>query len=593
MASFDFGTRVRAVLLAGALSACVDTVSAPSPGSQAVSVSVDPAAASLAVAASMQFTARVTGGTSGAVTWSVEPAGCGTVTPGGLYTAPATAGACRVRATSSEDTRQSAAAIVTVTDGTGPPLIPIDPTFQARLVPQAGVTGVQRVNFALPIPAGLLHEPTRIRLAPPGGSELASARRALATWPDGSLRSVQLQVEVDVTATTALDVEVDAPTASGALTLVDVAGTLAAADGTAGPRVWVLLPSGWLASSQVAGPIVPAAVIAGTPLDAWSSLCDYAVFDADAFLAVADTAGSWLYDRPTALYLGYAITGDLGPLQSAYREAAIYRAGLTGTDENTRISVPGAASDLKYHYAQGMAIHYLLTGDDRFREGAENVAVRAHALWSDPGYAGGADFWTERHAGFALLAYEWAAAVSDDRAATFAAWSDQAVAAYLPLQDVATSAWEVDARCFAHSAEAHGEAFGYVGCSPWMSAILADGLEAHARRVGGAGAAAARSGLVRLGRMLARHGRDLDGRPYYWMGAGVDAAEIDPYEEHWGESAYVVALAWHWSGRTDAELRTAALSLVDGLGRLGEAGQLRSFNWQCRSAVMTPFYLRE
>ena len=73
----------------------------------------------------------------------------------------------------------------------------------------------------------------------------------------------------------------------------------------------------------------------------------------------------------------------------------------------------------------------------------------------------------------------------------------------------------------------------------------------------------------------------------------MDSAEIDPYEEHWGESAYVVALAWHWSGRADAELRTAALSLVDGLGRLGEAGQLRSFNWQCRSAPMAAYFLRQ
>ncbi len=509
---FDFGSRLHAVLLAGALSACGGTVSDATPGG-----------------------------------------------PGGA----------------------------------GPPPDPIAPSFQARLVPQAGVTGVQRVNFALPIPAGLLHDLARFRLARPGGSELASARRVLASWPDGSLRSVQLQVEVDVTTTAALDVEVGTPTSSGALPLMDVAGTLLAADGTTGPRVWVLLPSVWLTASQVAGPVVTATAVAGTPLDAWSALCDYATFDVDAFLAVAGTAGSWLFDRPTALYLGYAITGGLGPLQSAYREAAIYRAGLTGTDEATRILVPGAAGDLKYHYAQGLAIHYLLTGDDRFREGAENVAVRAHALWGDPGYAGGADFWTERHAGFALLAYEWAAAVSDDRAATFAAWAEQAVGAYLPMQDFSAYAWEPEARCFAHGADAHGEPYGYFGCSPWMSAILADGLDTYARRVGGAGALAARAGLVRLGRMIARHGRDLDGRPYYWMGAGVATAELDPFEEHWGESAYLVALAWHWGGRTDTELRAAALSLVDGLRRLGQAGQLRSFNWQCRSAVMTPFYLRE
>ena len=38
-----------------------------------------------------------------------------------------------------------------------------------------------------------------------------------------------------------------------------------------------------------------------------------------------------------------------------------------------------------------------------------------------------------------------------------------------------------DARCFAHTATAHGESWGGSGCSPWMSAILADALEARSR----------------------------------------------------------------------------------------------------------------
>ena len=84
---------------------------------------------------------------------------------------------------------------------------------------------------------------------------------------------------------------------------------------------------------------------------------------------------------------------------------------------------------------------------------------------------------------------------------------------------------------------------------------------------------------------------DDEGKPYYWMGLGR-AGEIDPYEEHWGESAYLVAMAWHYAGRTDAALRTAADELVTGLRERGEAGQLRSFNWQCRSAVQAPAYLR-
>jgi hypothetical protein len=87
----------------------------------------------------------------------------------------------------------------------------------------------------------------------------------------------------------------------------------------------------------------------------------------------------------------------------------------------------------------------------------------------------------------------WAAADSDDQAATFAGWSTIAVNAYLQMQAVDGNAWETDARCFAHSADAHAESYGYVGCSPWMSAILADGLDAYVRRVGNAASATPRA----------------------------------------------------------------------------------------------------
>jgi hypothetical protein len=579
-------TNLRSLLVAAAaalLPACVGLTSGP-----ADALVVDPGSASLHTGESQQFRA-VVAGADAAVSWTAEPPGCGSISQAGLYVAPGVAGTCVVRASSATDATRTATATVTVTE----PPPPTSASFRASLSPQAGVTGMQRVNFAVPLPAALLADPARIRIASTGGGELAAARRALASWPDGSLRAVQVQVEVDVGAVTALDVEVDAEPMVGTLPLVDVADTLVQADGTAGPRVWVVLPASWLAPSGVAGPLLPASTLTGTPLDAWASICDYATWNVDSFLAVATDRGSWLFDRPTALYRGYAMTGDRDALESGYREAAIYRAGISGTGSSTRIGVPTSADDLKYHYTQGMALHYLLSGDDRFREAAEDVATRAHDLWPDPGYAGGADFWTERHAGFALLAYEWATAVSDDRAATFASWADVAVRAYLLMQDDGAHAWETDARCFAHSADAHGEAYGYFGCSPWMSAILADGLDAHARRVGGSAGDAAATGLVRLGRMVARHGLDPTGKPYYWMGAGVPAAEVDPFDEHWGESAYVVAMAWHWAGRDDAALRAAADDLVAGLGTLGEAGQLRSFNWQCRSAVATPWFLRQ
>jgi len=75
------------------------------------------------------------------------------------------------------------------------------------------------------------------------------------------------------------------------------------------------------------------------------------------------------------------------------------------------------------------------------------------------------------------------------------------------------------------------------------------------------------------------------------MGVGGTADQADDYDEHWGESAYVVALGWAATGKTDAMMRTAADQLVAGLAAHGQVGRIRSFNWQCRSGVMTPALL--
>jgi hypothetical protein len=327
--------------------------------------------------------------------------------------------------------------------------------------------------------------------------------------------------------------------------------------------------------------------------DSWERICDYARFNTDAFLTLQSDPAVWLYDRGATLYRGYARRGDLTTLSSAYRETSIYRNGITGTGTTTRIGVPGKSGDLKYHYAQNLAIHYLLTGDDRFREAAENVAIRASQLWSSPGYAGGADFWTERNAGFALLAYVWAMVVSDDRQAQFQSLADTAFNATVSVQNTYPVGYtDANARCFAHHADAHGEPYGYFGCSPWMSAILADALDAYATYRGGNQQTLAQQAIVKLGRILAREGRDTTGKPFYWMGVNNPSNETDPYQEHWGESAYIVAMAWHHAGRTDTTLRTAADQLVAGFNSKGVAPHMRSFNWQCRSAVATPFFLR-
>jgi len=91
--------------------ATVTVIAAP-----VVTVTVSPTAPTLLTNASQTFTPTVTGSANTAVTWAVtEGASGGTITSGGVYTAPATAGTYHVVATSVADTSKSATATVTVT----------------------------------------------------------------------------------------------------------------------------------------------------------------------------------------------------------------------------------------------------------------------------------------------------------------------------------------------------------------------------------------------------------------------------------------------------------------------------------------------
>jgi len=80
----------------------------------AVAVAISPASASLQTGQTRQFSATVTGTANGAVLWSVLEAGGGSITLGGLYTAPALPGTYHVRATSAADPARSADAVVSV-----------------------------------------------------------------------------------------------------------------------------------------------------------------------------------------------------------------------------------------------------------------------------------------------------------------------------------------------------------------------------------------------------------------------------------------------------------------------------------------------
>ena len=479
--------------------------------------------------------------------------------------------------------------------GTAGGAVVLPASVTVHLVPEAGVTGAVRVNFAVPLAPGQLSDESALRVMSQG-SELPAFTRGLARHADGSLRSVQIQIEQAAAAEADVQVELGQSPATSALALVPVEQTLVDPSGEQGPQVWAVLPAEWLSGTGFAGPLVPEAEVADQPSAAWAALCDYEANDVAAFLATdyeTDRA-VWLFDRGTALYRGYARRGELGPLRSAYVETSMYRNRITGTGAAARNGIgDDAADDVKYTYTQNLALHYLLSGDDRFRESAEALGLAMAELWASPGYAGGDDFWTERHAGFGLLAYDWAMLVSDDHAEEFRTLADAAVDAYLEAQATYPEGYaDAGARCFAHTASAHGEDGAYFGCSPWMSAILGDGLAQYASETSPERAQLVRDALVKLGRIIAQSGIQADGRPYYFMGVGTAENMPEEYDEHYGESAYLIGMSWYFSGRNDAALRAVADQLLERLSSDGTAPHVRSFNWQCRSAVTGPWYLR-
>lgn len=86
----------------------------PPPPPANVQISISPTDIEVPVQGTASFTCSVTGSTNTACTWRVQESAGGSVSTGGLYTAPTATGVYHVIATSAADTAKSATATVTV-----------------------------------------------------------------------------------------------------------------------------------------------------------------------------------------------------------------------------------------------------------------------------------------------------------------------------------------------------------------------------------------------------------------------------------------------------------------------------------------------
>jgi Bacterial Ig-like domain (group 2)/Galactose oxidase, central domain len=150
------------------------STSSPAPASPSlVSVTVTPNSVTVLRDATQAFTAKVTGTTNTAVTWSVEESSGGTIDSAGLYTPPQNgAGAFHVIATSQANAAAAGAAVVAIPM----PKITIDPvavtlrpdgmrTFAATV---SGLTNTA-VNFTIQQSAGGLINSAGLYTAPAAG----------------------------------------------------------------------------------------------------------------------------------------------------------------------------------------------------------------------------------------------------------------------------------------------------------------------------------------------------------------------------------------------------------------------------------------
>lgn len=118
-----------------AVAGCDLSMTAPAyqapPAAQNVAVVVSPAEAVVGIGQTVEFAAEVTGAVDTSVTWSVSGSSCGSVTPGGLYTAPGAAATCVVTASAVAAPSVRGSATVTVTAAPPPVAITISPATAA------------------------------------------------------------------------------------------------------------------------------------------------------------------------------------------------------------------------------------------------------------------------------------------------------------------------------------------------------------------------------------------------------------------------------------------------------------------------------
>jgi uncharacterized protein YjdB len=333
-------------------------------------VTVSPATATIVVTGTQQLSAvtRDSAGntlTGRVVTWGSSNTAIATMSGTGLVSGVAV-GSVTITATSEG---KSGSAAVTVQPQ---PTVSGD-TITLQIVRMDGGSGSALVSSGIPLPKGKL---TASNIAHVvllvAGVERAIHVEALAgTWPDGSIRSLLVQFPYTVsTGNPIAALLVMGPSVTRSTTdlpKTTVTGNIPAA---------AALPTSptYLVSTEVVGQTITRAASPATPavFPNWEN--DFVTYGDQHW---ATEAGDWTYnyyDRVLIWYAWWVRTGNPEYWRRAAIDAVAYREQSLVPDNY--IEQPNQAQ------LEGLALHYLLTGDEASRYAVARVAEIFADIWT-------------------------------------------------------------------------------------------------------------------------------------------------------------------------------------------------------------------
>lgn len=338
-------------------------------------------------------------------------------------------------------------------------------TMELAVVRLRGNQPEALVSNGIPFAPGQLTSEREVALFH-GGEELPIATKILARWPgDQSIRSLLVQFRLPMTeGQQSVTMRWGQPGTTKPLALTEVSWEI--------PEALALLPARWLCASQVIGEQAPMYDHAFPEYDA--RLKQYYPKRRDDRLK-GDIREDGYYSTPHVFYQLYVRSGDPEMFLAARKEAISYRDHEIlheGPDRGRHRKY----AETRYIYVEALADDYLLTGDERSRAVAQEMAEHLKGRFppSKAFYPKDAtNFWTEREAAFPLLGFLAYYEISGDREYLRAA--GEIVENLYKMQQQWPGRGGFIHNLYAHDTEEHGRRDEYGG-SPFMTGLLLEGI---------------------------------------------------------------------------------------------------------------------